>query len=93
MPRHTGRPITPTAALTIAAPVLFGLFLAMPGLAREGALLTPLILAVENAPVPFRGSDGNTHLVYELFVTNFSSGSAAVEGVEIFVRRHRAGAA
>ena len=83
MPRHTGRPITPTAALTIAAPVLFGLFLAMPGLAREGAVLTPLILAVENAPVPFRGSDGNTHLVYELFVTNFSSGSAAVEGVEI----------
>ena len=83
MPRHTDRPTPPTAALTIAAPVLFALFLAMPGLARESAVLTPLILAVENAPVPFRGSDGNTHLVYELFMTNFSSGSAAVEGVEI----------
>jgi hypothetical protein len=83
MPRHTDRPTPPIAALTIAAPVLIALFLAMPGLAREGAVLTPLILAVENAPVPFRGSDGNTHLVYELFVTNFSSGSAAVEGVEI----------
>ena len=55
----------------------------MPGLAREEAVLTPLIVAVENAPVPFRGTDGNTHLVYELFVTNFSSGPAFVEGAEV----------
>jgi murein DD-endopeptidase MepM/ murein hydrolase activator NlpD len=83
MLRLTDHATPPTSALTIAATVLIAFFLALPGLAREGAVLTPLILAVENAPVPFRGSDGNTHLVYELFVTNFSSGSAAVEGVEI----------
>ena len=83
MPRHSGRHLPLSAALTIAAPVLFALFLAMPGLAREGAVLTPLILAVENAPVPFRGTDSNTHLVYELFVTNFSSGPAVVEGAEV----------
>ena len=92
MPQHHDRPAPPIAASTaavkhttvaLAALTLAALLLAAPGVAREGAVLTPLILAVENAPTPFRGSDGNTHLVYELFVTNFSSGSAAVEGVAI----------
>ena len=35
--------------------------------------MTPVLLAVEDAPVPFMGSDGRVHLVYELWVTNFSS--------------------
>jgi hypothetical protein len=45
--------------------------------------ITPLLLAVHDAPVPFRGSDGRTHLVYELWITNFSSGDATVEGADV----------
>lgn len=50
---------------------------------RTPDVLTPLLFAVENPPVPFLGSDGQTHLVYELFVTNFSSGEALLERVEV----------
>ncbi|MHB8381838.1 MAG: M23 family metallopeptidase [Candidatus Binataceae bacterium] len=46
--------------------------------------LTPMLLSIRNAPVSFAGSDGHTHLVYELWMTNFSSGNAAVEQVQIF---------
>jgi hypothetical protein len=46
-------------------------------------VLTQLILSVQDAPVPFTGSDGNTHLVYEVFVTNFTSLTATVEQVEV----------
>jgi hypothetical protein len=45
--------------------------------------MTPLILSVADAPVPFSGSDGRTHLAYELAMTNFSSGDITVEKVEI----------
>jgi hypothetical protein len=45
--------------------------------------MTPLLLSVPHAPVPFNGSDGRTHLFYELTVTNFSSGEVAVEKVEV----------
>jgi murein DD-endopeptidase MepM/ murein hydrolase activator NlpD len=95
MLKHSDRPAPSIAAptvpvkrtsLALVPPMLAALVFAAPGVAREGAVLTPLILAVENAPVPFRGSDGNTHLVYELFVTNFSSGLAVVEGTEILSR-------
>lgn len=44
---------------------------------------TPLILSVQDAPVAFTGSDGNTHLVYELWMLNFSSGDIAVQSVDI----------
>lgn len=46
-------------------------------------VLTPLILSVQNAPIPFAGSDGRTHLVYEVFVTNFTSLTATVERVDV----------
>jgi hypothetical protein len=45
--------------------------------------MTPLLLAVHDAPVPFRGSDGLIHMVYELWLTNVSSGEARVEEVEV----------
>jgi Peptidase family M23 len=45
--------------------------------------LTPLILAIHDAPIPFAGSDGKTHLVYEVFATNFSSLTATIEQVEV----------
>jgi hypothetical protein len=45
--------------------------------------ITPVLLAVQDAPVPFVGSDTRTHLVYELWMQNFSSGSVNVEQVEV----------
>jgi len=45
--------------------------------------ITPILLAVQDAPVPFRGSDGRMHLVYELWVTNFSSGEVSLEKVDV----------
>jgi hypothetical protein len=45
--------------------------------------ITPVMLAVQDAPVPFTGSDGRTHLVYELWLKNFSSGKVELENVEI----------
>jgi hypothetical protein len=45
--------------------------------------MTPLLLAVHDAPIPFTGSDGRTHLVYELGMTNFSSGNVSVQKVEV----------
>ncbi len=45
--------------------------------------LTPIVGQVLDAPVPFAGSDGRTHLVYELEATNFSSGETTIELLEI----------
>jgi hypothetical protein len=44
--------------------------------------LTPLLGSVSFAPVPFAGSDGKTHVVYELAVTNFA-GAVTVDDVKI----------
>jgi hypothetical protein len=53
------------------------------GRAQVPENMTPLLLEVQDAPVPFVGSDGQVHLVYELWVTNFSSADIAVEKVEV----------
>lgn len=45
--------------------------------------LTPLVGSVPFAPVPFAGSDGRTHLVYELAVTNFTPDRLSVDDVRI----------
>jgi hypothetical protein len=45
--------------------------------------ITPLLAEVPYAPVPFAGSDGRTHLVYELEATNFSSGETTIEQLEV----------
>ncbi len=45
--------------------------------------LTPIVGEVTNAPVPFAGSDGKTHLDYELHATNFSSGKTTIEKLEV----------
>jgi hypothetical protein len=45
--------------------------------------MTPLLLDVQDPPVPFKGSDGLVHLVYELWMTNFSSADVSVEKVEV----------
>ncbi len=73
------------ARLSLAATFLFAL-LVVPfavGRAQVPENMTPLPLAVQDAPVPFMGSDGQMHLVYELGMTNFSSAEIAVEKVEV----------
>jgi Peptidase family M23 len=45
--------------------------------------MTPLLLDMQDAPAPFMGSDGRVHLVYELWMTNFSSSDILVEKVEV----------
>lgn len=54
-----------------------------PGRAQSSENMTPLLLGVQDAPTPFRGSDGRLHLVYELGITNFSSAEIAIEKVEV----------
>ena len=52
--------------------------------AGEGAqALTPIVGQVPYAPIPFAGSDGRTHLVYELEATNFTSGETSIEKLEV----------
>src|SRR6201996_7460290 len=72
------------AGIASAALSVF-LFLAsaVPGSTQATETMTPLLLAVQDAPVPFTGSDGRTHLVYELGMTNFSSAPIVVEKVEV----------
>jgi murein DD-endopeptidase MepM/ murein hydrolase activator NlpD len=45
--------------------------------------LTPIVGEVSKAPIPFEGSDGRTHLVYELEVTNFSSGKTTIQHLKV----------
>jgi len=50
--------------------------------AADSEKITPLMLEIQDAPIPFVGSDGRTHLVYELWLKNFTSGNVAVEQVD-----------
>ena len=68
----------------ILSRILVALVVCAPVVRADGpATMTPLLLDMQDAPVPFTGSDGRVHLVYELWVTNFSSGDVAVEKVEV----------
>jgi hypothetical protein len=58
-------------------------FCVPPGHAQVKEKMTPLLLTVEVAPVPFMGSDGRVHLVYEMWTTNFSSADVIVDKVEV----------
>ena len=53
------------------------------GADSDSEVITPLILNVADAPIAFQGSDGRSHLVYELWITNFSSAEAALEMVRL----------
>jgi hypothetical protein len=59
------------------------LFCLPPGHAQVKEKMTPVLLTVEDAPVPFMGSDGRVHLVYEMWTTNFSSADVTVDKVEV----------
>jgi hypothetical protein len=72
------------ARSAIAASCLLALLATgVTGRAEVAEQMTPLLLAVQDAPVPFMGSDGRVHLVYELGMSNFSSSDIAVEKVEV----------
>jgi Peptidase family M23 len=45
--------------------------------------LTPIVAEVPQAPIPFAGSDGQTHLVYELEATNFTDGETTIDQLEV----------
>jgi murein DD-endopeptidase MepM/ murein hydrolase activator NlpD len=78
MKRHT-RIATTAFMLTFAT--FFIALSAVSSCASER--MTPLLLGVHDAPVPFTGSDGRTRLVYELWMTNFSSGNLVLEQVDV----------
>src|SRR5271156_3915226 len=77
----------PIDSRCFVARVFAGLMLFVLGVAAGRAQMqekmTPVLLAVEDAPVPFMGSDGRMHLVYELWVANFSSADVTLEKVEV----------
>jgi hypothetical protein len=74
--RTSARPVRIAVALLVVC-------LAATERIRAEDQMTPLLLAVHDRPIPFSGSDGRTHLVYELWITNFSSGDATVEQVRV----------
>src|SRR5918997_1757508 len=43
----------------------------------------PIVAEVPDAPIPFAGSDGQTHLVYELEATNFTGGETTIDQLEV----------
>lgn len=51
--------------------------------AAEAERITPVLQSVPSPPVAFPGSDGRTHLVYELWLWNASGGDAHIESVEV----------
>jgi hypothetical protein len=67
-------------ALLVAA--LFS-FVTSPFTSAQTEKITPLMLEVQDPPIPFLGSDGRAHLVYELELKNFTTGNLIVEQVEI----------
>jgi murein DD-endopeptidase MepM/ murein hydrolase activator NlpD len=74
-----------TLLIFAAALISFALLAASLGFSSSFASerITPVMLAVQDAPIPFTGSDGRTHLVYELWLENFSSANISLEQVEI----------
>lgn len=69
-------------ARALVALVSIALCVAVGG-AQVAEKMTPALLTVQDAPVPFMGSDGRVHLVYELWVANFSSAEVTVEKVDV----------
>ncbi len=69
----TGETATPASSSPVRSPTV----------APPADAMTPLIGSVPFAPVPFAGSDGKTHLVYELAVTNFTNAKLVIDDVTV----------
>lgn len=72
----------PARPVTLSALVAAALVAALPAAADDPAF-TPLVMRVLADPVAVPGSDGRRHLVYELVLTNVTTGTATVERVEV----------
>ena len=59
------------------------LFLPTLAFAQTTEKITPLMLSVQDAPIPFQGSDAHTHLVYELELKNFTASPLTIEKLEV----------
>jgi hypothetical protein len=81
--KNSTRRMSVLAAPILAAALILIAAIAQTHAAPQSEKMTPLLLAVQVAPIPFTGSDSRTHLVYELSMTNFSSGDVTLEKVEI----------
>src|SRR5215510_14744361 len=53
----------------------------------SAAQLTPLLADVLAAPHAVRGSDGRTHLVYEINIANITSGPVSLKRIVVIVGR------
>src|SRR5277367_3617121 len=71
------------ARIAFAVTALATIFFVSTTSVQAAENITPVLLAVQDAPLPFVGSDTRTHLVYELWMQNFSSGGVNVEQVEV----------
>jgi hypothetical protein len=70
------------AACALLGIVTFGFCLSS-GRAQVHEAMTPVLLEVKDAPMPFTGSDGRVHLVYEVWTINFSGADVTVKKVEV----------
>jgi murein DD-endopeptidase MepM/ murein hydrolase activator NlpD len=53
------------------------------GAAEDVQVYTPIVGAVSHAPIPFTGSDGRTHLAYELEATNFTTAKTTIQRLQV----------
>lgn len=76
-------------AAAAVATVLVATACAGPGIAPAAApavvtpVLTPIVGSVPYAPVPVVGDDGNTHLVYELSLINYTNAASTLTDVAV----------
>jgi hypothetical protein len=71
-------PLTTKALATVTL-----LFLPTLAFAQTTEKITPLMLSVQDAPIPFQGSDAHTHLVYELELKNFTASPLTIGKLEV----------
>jgi hypothetical protein len=83
MPPRTRNYLVSITALIVFAILAALVARAFAAPAPEKEEMTPLLLSVQDAPIPFNGSDSSTHLAYEILLTNFSSGDVTIEKLEI----------
>ena len=72
-----GLGLTPTACGAVASTASRG------ETVGETVQQTPVLMRVDNVPIPVEGSDGRYHVVYELALTNFSNERVTVGELDV----------